>query len=83
MAAVVATITRLQAGRPSSRGSIHYRKKEALVFSTALRSALGPTVPHSLLFSGCQGFFTQGIKRPGKEAGHTPPTSAQVKNERS
>ena len=83
MAAVVATKTRLQPGRPRNRGSIHYRKKEAFVFSITLRSALGLMVPHSLLFSRCRGFFTQGIKWPGREAGHSLLTSVEVKNERS
>jgi hypothetical protein len=35
--------------------------------------------PPSLLFNGYRG-FSPGIKRPGREADHSPPTSANVKN---
>jgi hypothetical protein len=35
--------------------------------------------PPSLLFNGYQVFFSPGVKRPGREADHSPPTSAEVK----
>ena len=36
--------------------------------------------PHSFLFNGYVGFFP-GVKRPGREADHSHPSSAEVKNE--
>jgi hypothetical protein len=38
--------------------------------------ALGPP---SLLSSGYQGLFPRGVKQPGREANHSPPTSDKVK----
>jgi hypothetical protein len=35
--------------------------------------------PPNLLSSGYRGFFPQGIKWSGREADHSPPTSAEVK----
>jgi hypothetical protein len=35
--------------------------------------------PHSLLTKGYQGLFSWGVKCPGHEAGHSPPSSAEVK----
>jgi len=40
------------------------------------RTALGPT---SLLSNMYQGLFPWRVKRPGSEAGHLPPSSAEVK----
>jgi hypothetical protein len=37
--------------------------------------------PPSLLFSGCRGFFPGGLKRPGREVDHSPPSSPKIKNE--
>jgi hypothetical protein len=34
----------------------------------------------SLLSNGYRGLFPQGVKRPGREADQSPPTSAEVKN---
>jgi hypothetical protein len=36
--------------------------------------------PHSLLFNKCPGSFPR-VKRPQLQADHTPPSSAEVKNE--
>jgi len=33
--------------------------------------------PPSLLFSGYRGFFSPGVKRPGREVDHSPPYSAK------
>jgi hypothetical protein len=33
----------------------------------------------SLLSNGYQGLFPLGVKRPGREADHSPPSSAEVK----
>jgi hypothetical protein len=35
--------------------------------------------PPSRLSSGYQGILSVGVKRPGREADHSPPTSAEVK----
>jgi hypothetical protein len=39
--------------------------------------ALGPTQPHIQLVPGA---LTLGVPRPGREANHSPQSSAQVKN---
>jgi hypothetical protein len=36
--------------------------------------------PPSLLSNGFQGTLSLGVKRPGSEAGHSPPSSAEFKN---
>jgi hypothetical protein len=36
--------------------------------------------PPSLLCNGYQRFFPYKVKRPGREADHSPPSSAEVKN---
>jgi hypothetical protein len=35
--------------------------------------------PPSLLSNGYQGLLSLGVKRPGREADHSPPSSAEVK----
>jgi hypothetical protein len=35
--------------------------------------------PPSLLSNGYQGLFPQGVKRPWREADHSPPSSAEIK----
>jgi hypothetical protein len=47
------------------------------LFSTVSRLALEPT-QHPV--SWVQGTLTSGLKWPGREADHTPPYSAKVKN---
>jgi hypothetical protein len=47
-------------------------------FTTASRTALEPTQPP---IQWVQGVLSLGVKRPGREAGHSPPSSAEVKNE--
>jgi hypothetical protein len=44
--------------------------------STSSRPALGSTQPPIQLVPGA---FSPGIKRPGREADHSPPTNAEVK----
>jgi len=39
--------------------------------------------PPSLLSKGYRGPLTSGVKDPGREADHLPPSSAEVKNTRS
>jgi hypothetical protein len=47
------------------------------LFVTASRPALGPTQPPSLWVPG---FLSSRVKRPGREADHWPPSSAEAKN---
>jgi hypothetical protein len=47
------------------------------LFTTTSRTSLGPTQPPIHLV---QGALSLGIKRPGREADHSPPSSAEVKN---
>jgi hypothetical protein len=46
------------------------------LFTTASRTVLGPTQPP---IQWVPGDLSLGVKRPGREAGHTPPSSAEVK----
>jgi hypothetical protein len=45
------------------------------LFATASRSSLGPTQPPIQWVSGA---ISQEVKRPGREADHSPPSSADV-----
>jgi hypothetical protein len=47
------------------------------LFTTAFRPALGPTQSPILWV---QGALSVGVNRPGREADHSPPSSAKVKN---
>jgi hypothetical protein len=46
------------------------------LFTTASRTSLGPTQPP---IQWVQGALSLGVKRPGREADHTPPSSAEVR----
>jgi hypothetical protein len=46
------------------------------LFSTSSRLALGPTQPP---IQWVPGVLSPGVKRQGREADHSPPTSAEVK----
>jgi hypothetical protein len=46
------------------------------LFTTASRPALGPTQPPIQWVSG---FISPGVKQPGREADHSPRSSAEVK----
>jgi hypothetical protein len=65
----------LHAGRLRSRSSNPSRVKNFL-FSTSSRPALGPTQPP---IQWVPVVFSPGVKRPGREADYSPPTSAEVK----
>jgi hypothetical protein len=47
------------------------------LFTIASRPALGPTQPP---IQWVPGALSLGVKRPGREADHSPPSSAEVKN---
>jgi hypothetical protein len=47
------------------------------LFTTASRTALEPTKPPIYWVAGAPSL---GVKRPGREADHSPPSSAEVKN---
>jgi hypothetical protein len=47
------------------------------LFTTASRLTLGPTQPS---IQEVPGAVSLGVKRPGHEADHSPPSSAEVKN---
>jgi hypothetical protein len=50
------------------------------IFFPASRPALGPTQPPIKWVTGA---LSLRVKRPGREADHSPPSSAEVKKERS
>jgi hypothetical protein len=47
------------------------------LFTTASRTALGPTQPPIQCVTGA---LSLGVKRPGRESDHSPPSSDEVKN---
>jgi hypothetical protein len=49
---------------------------EIFLFTTVSRTALGPTQSPTQWVKGA---FPLGVKRPEREAGHSPPSSAEVK----
>jgi hypothetical protein len=67
---------RLRAGRPRGRSSSPGRIKLFLL-STSYRLVLEPTHPP---IQWGQGALSSGLKRPGREADHSSPTSAEIKN---
>jgi hypothetical protein len=52
------------------------RRLGIFLFTTASRTALGPTQPP---IQWAPGALFLGVKRPGREAGHSPPSSAEVR----
>jgi hypothetical protein len=54
-----------------------HRDNHTFIFTTASRMALGPTQPP---IQWVHGVLSLGVKRPGREADHSPPSSAEVKN---
>jgi hypothetical protein len=48
------------------------------LFTTASRQVLGPTQPPIYRIPGA---LSLGVKRPGREVDHSPPSSAGSKNE--
>jgi hypothetical protein len=60
------------------RGPIPGRGRYFFFFVMLSRPALGPTQPPTQRVPGTT---TPGVKRPGREAGNSPPSSAKIKNE--
>jgi hypothetical protein len=54
------------------------QEKEIFLFSTLSGLALGLT---QLPIQWVPGAFSPGVKQPGLEAGHLPPSNAEVKND--
>jgi hypothetical protein len=76
--------TRSQASSDSITMDYSLRSRDLLlgrgkkfVYSPVSRLALGPTQPHIQRVAGAS---FPGIKWPGREADHSPPSSAEVKN---
>jgi hypothetical protein len=70
----VSIVTRLLARRP---GFNFWKGKEFFLLDTASRPALEPTQPP---IQWVPGALSQGLRRPGHEADHSPPLNAEVKN---
>jgi len=65
---------RLQAGQPGL-DPLQEQFKGLFIFATASRQAPGPIQPPIQWISWA---LSLGIKRPGREADHSPPSSAEV-----
>jgi hypothetical protein len=65
----------LRAGRT---GNDSRQRQEICPFSAAFIQALGPIQPRILWVSTA---LSPGLKRPGREADHSPPSSIEVKND--
>jgi hypothetical protein len=57
--------------------SIALKHRHTHTQSTVSRTALGPTQPPNQWVKGA---LSLGVKRPGREAHHLPPSSAEAKN---
>jgi hypothetical protein len=55
------------------------RRGEKGFFSSTLHPNRLPDPP-ILLSIGCMGLFSSEVKRPGREADHSPPSSVEAKN---
>jgi hypothetical protein len=64
----------------SSIGALGFDSRRELrifLFATVSRTALEPTQPPN---QWVPGYLSLGVKRPGRKADHSPPSSAEVKN---
>jgi hypothetical protein len=66
-----------RAGRP---GFDSRQTQEVLLYPTESRHALAPTQPPT---QWVEGPLSSEVERPGREADHSPPSSAEVKNSRA
>jgi hypothetical protein len=69
----------LRGGRPADRSSISGRGERIFPLSSVSIPALGPTQPPVQWVPG--GPFPSAKARPGRDADHSPPSSAEVENE--
>jgi hypothetical protein len=60
------------------RGSIPGRNRDSFLFATASRPTLGPIQPP---IQRVPGTLFPEVKRRGREADHSPPSSVEVTNE--
>jgi hypothetical protein len=66
-------------GRPGDRGSIPGEGKGIFPLASVSRPALGPIQPH---VQWVPGVLSTGVKaRTGRDADHSPPSTAEVENE--
>jgi hypothetical protein len=71
-------LSRYSDGLPAGRLLFDSRQgQEIFLYSTASGPTLGPT---QSLMQCVPGAFSPGLKRQGREADHSPPSSAEVKN---
>jgi hypothetical protein len=54
------------------------QRQKNFPLASVSRPALGAS---SLLYNGYRGSFPEAIVQPGRDANHSPPSSAEVKNE--
>jgi len=59
------------------RGFESQQRLGTFLFTTVSRPVLEPTQSH---IHWVPGSLSLGVKRPGRKAGHSPPSSAEVKN---
>jgi hypothetical protein len=77
-AVIVQSVQRWATGWPIGvLGSDSRRGLGTFLFNTASRTALGPTQP---LIQWVPGALSLGVKQPGREADHSPPSGAEVEN---
>jgi hypothetical protein len=69
----VSIVTRLRAGRPGFDSG----QGKRIFLVTVSRPAVGPTQPP---IQWAPGAVSPGVKRPGREADHSHPSNAVVKN---
>jgi hypothetical protein len=74
------TIVLLRAGRPGDRGSVLGRGE--MIFSSSLCVQTGSGANPASGTVGTEVLFHGGKTRPGRDADHSPPFSAEVENEK-
>jgi hypothetical protein len=75
---IAQSVLRWATGRPIGVLGFDSRRRLGIfLFTTASRTTLGPT-QHPIQW--VPGALSLGVKRPGREADHSPPCSAEFKN---
>jgi hypothetical protein len=71
-------LSRYSSGLRAGRSGFDFRRELGIfLFTTVSRTGLGPTQPP---IQWVPRALSLGVKRPGREADHSPPSSAEVKN---